>query len=105
MAKVFSETATLETIVKTEAISFPPVSRGLAPITDVLVRKFAQIYENVYSFYLGQPQSGACLEEFSCDWVVGMSAKEGGSVRVGCGRYDWRFLSEEPYLADRLVIG
>jgi len=104
MAHVFSESMTLETVVRTEAISFPSVSTGLATITDVLVRKFAQTYENVYSFYLGRPQPGTHAEKFSCDWLVGMSAKEGGSVRVGCGRYDWRFLSRQPCLADRLVI-
>jgi hypothetical protein len=104
MAGVFSETATLETIVKTGAISFPPLSRGLAPITEVLVRRFAQAYENVYSFYLERPASQIPSASFSCDWLVGMSEKETGNARVGCGRYDWRFQSDEPHLADRLVI-
>lgn len=104
MRDAFSETATLETIVKTDAISFPPISRGLAPITDVLVRKFAQLYENVYSFYLEKPPSHISLSSFSCDWLVGMSEKESGKTRVGCGRYDWQFQTSEPRLADRLVI-
>lgn len=104
MQKVFAEKATLETVVKTEAISFPPISRGLAAITDVLVRKFAQTYENVYSFYLERPQSRMLRNGFSCDWLVGMSEKASGNARVGCGRYDWRFGPEEPHLADRLVI-
>src|SRR5207344_3266465 len=73
MAGVFCETATLETIVKTGAISFPPVSTGLASITDVLVRKFAQTYENVYSFYLERPRPEIHSDSFSCDWLVGMS--------------------------------
>lgn len=104
MRDAFSETATLETIVKTNAISFPAISRGLAPITDVLVRKFAQLYENVYSFYLDKPPSHVRLSSFSCDWLVGMSEKESGKTRVGCGRYDWQFQSGEPRLADRLLI-
>ena len=104
MAMAFAETAVLETVVKTGAISFPPVSRGLAPITDVLVRKFAQTYENVYSFYLERPGPAAPLAGFSCDWLVGMSDKESGRARVGCGRYDWRFQPAAPHLADRLVI-
>ena len=104
MAMAFAETAVLETVVKTGAISFPPVSRGLAPITDVLVRKFAQTYENVYSFYLERPGPAAPSAGFSCDWLVGMSDKESGRARVGCGRYDWHFQPEAPYLADRLVI-
>jgi hypothetical protein len=104
MARVFSENATLETVVKTGAISFPPISRGLPAIADVLVRKFAQAYENVYSFYLERPQSNAPSDRFSCDWLVGMSEKESGNARVGCGRYDWQFQREAPCLADRLVI-
>jgi hypothetical protein len=104
MREAFSETATLETVVKTNAISFPPISRGLAPITDVLIRKFAQSYENVYSFYLERPPSDRPLTNFSCDWLVGMSEKESGRVRVGCGRYDWHFHPSDPRLADRLVI-
>jgi len=104
LAQVFSETARLETIVKTGAITFPPVATGLASITDVLVRRFAHAYENVYSFYLARPQPRLQAHTFACDWLVGMSAKRDGGVRVGCGRYDWRFQSEAPYLADRLVI-
>ena len=104
MATAFAGDAVLETVVKTGAISFPPVSRGLAPITDVLVRKFGQTYENVYSFYLERPRSAAALDDFACDWLVGMSEKDGGKARVGCGRYDWHFQSEEPHLAERLVI-
>jgi hypothetical protein len=104
MGEAFAETATLETIVKTNAISFPPISRGLEPITDVLVRKFAQVYENVYSFYLEKPPSRVPVSSFSCDWLVGMSEKESGRTRVGCGRYDWHFQPGEPLLADRLVI-
>ena len=104
MRDAFSETATLETIVKTDAISFPPISRGLAPITDVLICKFAQSYENVYSFYLEKPPAHIPSSSFSCDWLVGMSEKETGKPRVGCGRYDWHFQHAEPRLADRLVI-
>lgn len=104
MSEAFSATAILETVVKTSAISFPPVSRGLAPITDVLVRKFAQSYENVYSFYLARPPQQVSLANFSCDWLVGMSEKESGRAKVGCGRYDWQFQTGGRGLADRLVI-
>lgn len=102
--KVFSETAVLETVVNTAGISFPSVSQGLAPITDVLVRNFAQTYENIRSFYLERPPPGVHLASFSCDWLVGMSERESNNVRVGCGRYDWRFQTAEPRLADRLLI-
>ena len=102
LSEVFSESVVLEMIVRTGTISFPPVTHGLAAVTDVLVRRFAQNFENVYSFYLEEPPSVA--PGFSCDWLVGMSEKSGGAVRVGCGRYDWRFQQEAPCLAERLVI-
>ena len=104
MREAFSESATLETVVKTDAISFPPIARGLASITDVLVRKFAQSYENVYSFYLQRPPPHTAVSTFACDWLVGMSEKESGKARVGCGRYEWQFQTGAPHLADRLVI-
>lgn len=102
MTAVFADDAVLEMVVRTGAISFPPMTRGLAAISDVLVRKFGQTYDNVTSFYLDRPADVA--HEFSCDWVVGMTEKASGSVRVGCGRYDWRFRAQEPGLAERLCI-
>ena len=42
MRDAFSETATLETIVKTDAISFPPISRGLARISHQCVDTWAK---------------------------------------------------------------
>ncbi len=60
------------------------------------------MYENIYSFYLDRPTSA--VTRFSCDWLVGMSEKDGGHVRVGCGRYDWRFQADPPHLASHLVI-
>ena len=104
LAQVFSEAARLETIVKTGGIAFPPVVTGLAAITESLVRNFGRTYENVYSFYLARPQPGAHPDTFSCDWLVAMSAKDDGRVRVGCGHYDWHFPSDAPRLADHLMI-
>jgi hypothetical protein len=100
---VFVESACLEMVVKTDAISFPPVSEGLAAITDV-IRKFGQTYENVYTFCLQSPASDAFLAEFSCEWLVVMSEKETGGARVGRGGYNWRFQSKTPFLVDRLEI-
>lgn len=103
MAKVFAQAACLEMTVKTGAISFPAITEGLAAMTDVLVRRFGQNYENVYTFCLQRPGPEA-RTGFSCDWLVGMSNKEDGTVRVGCGRYDWRFQSAQPFLVERLHI-
>ncbi|XAH25026.1 hypothetical protein AAFF27_07495 [Xylophilus sp. GW821-FHT01B05] len=90
MAQVFSEAATLQMQVRTDNIAFPAATQGAAAIADVLSRKFGQAYENVYTFYLGAVPAAA-TEQFSCDWLVGMSDKASGQVRVGCGRYDWVF--------------
>lgn len=89
---VFSPDARLEIRNKSTAITFPAVTVGREAIADVLVSRFGQTYENVYSFYLGRPQLPATT--FSCPWLVGMTEKEGKSVRVGCGHYDWSLQSE-----------
>ena len=102
MGQVFCETATLEMRVHTGNIAFPPVTRGVAAIADVLARQFGRSYENVYSFYLDHPPKVAT--EFSCRWLVGMSEKENGNVRVGCGRYDWQFDPLSNGLAKALII-
>lgn len=89
--------------MRTDTISFPPVTTGLEAITQVLVRDFARTYENVYTFCLTDEPEDA-FPSFRCGWLVGMSEKATGSVRVGCGTYDWSFQAERPYLAKRLTI-
>ena len=102
MAAAFAESAVLEMVVKSGAISFPERTIGLASIEDVLVRRFAQTFENVYTFCLAIPPVG--LHAFQCDWLVCMSEKASASVRVGCGSYDWQFSGTDPCIAQRLVI-
>jgi hypothetical protein len=101
MARAFAAGAELEMIVKTDAISFPGAAKGLAQITEILVSRFAVDYENLYTFCLSRPTQ-AHGEHFSCNWLVGMSAKRDGAVRVGCGRYDWRFAGDN--MVTRLTI-
>lgn len=103
MARAFAPDAVLEMRLNTQAIAFPPNARGLDAITDTLVRKFGQTYDNVYTFYLDRPADDARLPHYSCDWFVAMTEKATGLVRVGAGRYDWEF-NAEPYLVRRLVI-
>lgn len=103
MRRAFTEAATLKMIVKTGAISFPPLSKGIDSITEVLVRRFAQSYENVLTFCIADPPRGDA-RNFSCNWMVGMSERETGAVRVGCGRYDWQFQTGEPFLTRELAI-
>lgn len=99
---VFATAARLEIRDRSGKISFPPVTVGLDAIADVLVRKFNQSYENIYTFCFACPAADAT--SFSCDWLVGMTEKQTRNVRVGCGRYDWTFQSDPVALATRLVI-
>ena len=99
MARAFAPDAVLKMALRTQAIAFPPESHGLAAITDTLVRKFGQTYDNVFTFYLSRPEAGQRLSEYRCDWLVGMT---GGRRRVRVG-YDWNFQAE-PYRAERLTI-
>jgi hypothetical protein len=93
----------LEMNVKTDAISFPSSVKGLEAITDVLVRRFAADFENVFTFCLSQP-SATDRRHFACRWLVGMSAKVDGAVRVGCGSYDWHFDPDRFGLVDKLQV-
>src|SRR5437868_5619987 len=86
----FTDDIELRMIVQTDAISFPPVSKGREAVAHTLVRHFNQTYENIYTFCLANPPHGEA-KAFSCPWLVAMSEKQSHSVRVGCGRYDWSF--------------
>src|SRR5215813_5791887 len=101
LKQAFAEDAELEMVVNTDAISFPSSAKGVAALEEVVVRKFGVDYENVFTFCLSEPPAGLC-RHFSCHWLVGMSARENGQIRVGCGRYDWYFSSDGR--AEKLVI-
>lgn len=90
MPEVFESDASLEMVVKSDAISFPSAVSGVENITETLVRQFSQDNENVYTFCLCDAPRGD-LRQFTCDWLVGMSKRETGEVRVGCGQYHWDF--------------
>ena len=102
MGEVFAEDAELEITVPGGSITFPQKSSGLEAISDTLVREFARSYENIWTFCLAIPPSQDA-STFSCNWLVGMSEKENRNVRVGFGRYDWRFRSSTHKVA-RLAI-
>jgi len=92
LRQAFASDATLEMIVHTGTISFPPKVEGRDGIAEVLVRRFGQTYENVYTLCLGeQPADDATTHR--CKWLVGMSDKASGQLRFGCGHYDWQFHS------------
>ena len=93
MKQAFAERAELETVVKTDAISFPSEAKGLSALEDVLVRRFNADNESIFTFCLSEP-SEADRARFQCHWLVGMSMKATGQLRVGCGSYDWQFDGE-----------
>lgn len=95
MPHAFAADATLQMTVKSEAISFPARSDGVAAISDVLVRRFGQTYDNVYTFCLTDSRPAHDATRYQCDWLVGMSNKLDGNVRVGCGSYVWAFTPQE----------
>lgn len=101
MRRAFAQNADLEMVVKTDAISFPSSAKGVNAISEILVRRFGIDYENVYTFCLSRP-ADTDRKHFACHWLVGMSAKADGQVRVGAGRYDWQFDSDG--LVEKLVI-
>ena len=103
MRQAFVEDAELETVVKTDAISFPGSAKGLSQLEDILVRRFGVDSENVHTFCLSQPTE-ANRRHFPCYWLVGMSAKNGGPIRIGCGRYDWYFEPGAACRVEKLVI-
>ena len=103
MRRAFAEDAQLEMVVKTEAISFPSTAQGLAEVEEALVRRIATDFENGYSFGLARPTE-ADRPRFSCPWLVAMSARSDGALRVGVGRYDWQFSSDARCLVEKLVI-
>ena len=103
MERSFATDALLEIHVHTDGISFPGRTEGIEAITDVLVRRFGGDFENVYTICLSAAPDPV-VERFSCPWLVGMSRKDDGTVRVGFGQYSWTFRSEEPRLVRHLSI-
>ena len=103
MRHAFAEDAELEMVVKTDAISFPSFAKGLSEIGDILVRRFGVDYENIYTICLSQP-SEVNRRHFPCYWLVGMSARSDGQIRIGCGRYDWYFEAAAECRVEKLVI-
>lgn len=102
LAGVFAPDALLEVRNNSGTVAFPAVTMGREAIAEVLVRAFNKTYEDIYSFYMARPADTAHV--FSCRWLVCMAVKDGRSVRVGCGRYDWGFEPEPSGLAASLRI-
>ena len=102
MHEAFTQGPLLTMDVRTDTIQFPQATIGRDAIADLLVRRFNQTYENVYTFCLGAPPL-APLPCFECGWLVVMSEKATGRLRTGSGRYAWTF-DRETGLVSELVI-
>ena len=103
VSKAFARTATLEMIVKTDAIAFDPQALGPEAIAEMLVRRFAQQNENVYTFCLCDPPPTDALR-LDCGWLVVMSEKHTQGVRAGFGRYAWEWQPQVERRVQRLSI-
>jgi len=102
LRQAFTPEAVLDMVVHTGSISFPPHVEGVGSIGEVLVNRFGQTFENVYTFCLGGPPEPDS-PRFRCKWLVAMSDKSSGEVRVGCGLYEWQF-SPGSGLIEKLTI-
>ena len=89
--------------LKTQNISFPSSTMGLDDITEVLVTKFSQSYEQVYTFCLTDTINNSA-EILKSDWIVCMREKVSGDIRIGYGVYNWFFTKEEEPLVKHLTI-
>ncbi len=103
MKCVFSAQARLEMIIKTDNISFPAQVTGVDKITQTLVREFNSTYENIYTLCLTDTLHQN-QDHVNCRWVVCMTEKTSGSLRVGYGDYRWSFEKTAPCLANHLLI-
>lgn len=104
LKQAFAAHATLSMQVKSENISFPSNTQGLAAISKLLVSDFNKQYENIYTYCITDTFGEADLS-LSCCWLVVMTEKATGKIRFGYGDYHWEFSNSGPHLlADRLEI-
>lgn len=103
VGQAFAEDASLTIEVRTAAIDFPENETGVDGIAETLVRRFSREQENVYTFCLASSPT-SCMQEFNCDWLVGMSGRNNGDIRVGCGRYHWLFVYQPKARVSELRI-
>jgi hypothetical protein len=88
MARVFTPDVNLTMNVLTREIEFPPQAQGLQSVAKILCSDLNRRFENILTFCLSEPP-GDTADSYKCEWIVVMSEKEGGQVRVGGGIYEW----------------
>jgi len=100
---VFSQDAVLKMMVQSDNISFPEEVNGLDAITKTLSSEFNLAYENIYTLcFLDTFKQSENL--INCHWLVGMTSKETGEVKVGYGDYHWTFELEGEHKVSKLII-
>ncbi|BBB24692.1 nuclear transport factor 2 family protein [Amphritea japonica] len=105
MAKVFAEQAVLKMDVQTDNISFPAEVQGVDKITRTLVQDFNNSYDNIYTLCItNSVNQHQHQNHLSCRWLVCMTEKSSGSLRLGYGDYHWRFEGQSSGLISQLKI-
>ena len=103
MAKVFTEQATLKMNVQTDNISFPAEVQSVDNITRTLVQDFNNSYNNIYTLCITDSVDQH-QHHLSCRWLVCMTEKLSGSLRLGFGDYHWSFEERPTGLICQLTI-
>lgn len=104
LTKVFSSDAVLEMKVESDVIDFPAEVFGREAIPDILVKNFSQTYDNVFTFVFDDSVTYDGMK-LSCMWLVIMTKKDDGSLRVGYGKYTWYFKpNSNQFLVPKLRI-
>lgn len=99
----FTPQATVHMVSNSDAVSFPDKMQGRQSIAKSIVRDFSSTYEDIYTFCLSA-KPNPNVAQFSCPWVVAMTAKDDQSARLGWGQYDWQFDSQQNGLCSALTI-
>ncbi|GGK55526.1 hypothetical protein [Amphritea balenae] len=105
MAKVFAEQAVLKMNVQTDNIAFPAEVLGVDKITHTLVQDFNNSYDNIYTLCITDSvDQYQHHNHLSCRWLVCMTEKSSGSLRLGYGDYHWCFEEKSSGLISQLTI-
>lgn len=93
MSLAFEDNAILTMQVESSEIEFPAQVNGRQAISQTLVRDFAGRFENIYTYCLTQPDDETA-NGCQLNWLVVMTERASGNIKLGYGRYDWLFNSQ-----------
>ena len=101
--KMLDKNAVLTMHVKTDAIDFPPKTTGIEAFTQLLVNDFNKHYENVFTFCITDSITETD-NTLSCLWLVAMTEQATGQHKVGYGKYDWHFITNNDSAIDKEYV-